>query len=170
MADWQAPAETVMPVTLEPARPADLELLLGFMRDYYVLDHLAFDRQRAARALSRLMDDPSAGFVWLIHAEADVIGYLVLTLGYSLEYHGRDAFIDELFLDAPFRGRGYGKQVMALVEDQARRLNVQAIHLEVERDNTRAQALYRTAGYGEHDRFLMTKRLHPTPPSRAHRS
>jgi len=35
------------------------------------------------------------GRVWLIQYQGQVIGYVILTLGYSLEYGGRDAFIDE---------------------------------------------------------------------------
>ena len=36
------------------------------------------------------------------------VGYLVLTLGYSLEYGGRDAFIDEVYIRSSYRGRGIG--------------------------------------------------------------
>jgi diamine N-acetyltransferase len=33
------------------------------------------------------------------------------------------------------------------------------MHLEVDRANTRAQEVYRKAGYKDHDRFLWTKWL-----------
>ncbi len=38
-----------------------------------------------------------------------------------------------------------------------RELGVRALHLEVERENVEAQALYRRIGYKDHDRYLLTK-------------
>jgi ribosomal protein S18 acetylase RimI-like enzyme len=103
-----------------------------------------------------MMKDSSLGCLWLIQAPRP-IGYIVLTLGYSLEFQGRDAFIDEFYIRSSFRGQGYGSRVMALVEKEARSLGVHALHLEVERGNLVAQAFYRKAGYKDHSRYLMTK-------------
>ncbi len=56
------------------------------------------------------------------------------------------------------RDRGLGGRALALVEDRARALGVRRIFLEVERRN-RVLALYRRAGYVDHDRFLLSKFL-----------
>lgn len=48
---------------------------------------------------------------------------------------------------------------MAFVEQAAREMGVNAIHLEVESGNHRALALYRHTGYKDHQRLLMTKWL-----------
>lgn len=88
------------------------------------------------------------------------LGYIVLTFGYSLEMGGRDAFIDELFLIETVRGKGIGKRVMELIQAEARRLGVHALHLEVGRENERAQRVYRVAGFqARQNFFLMTCRL-----------
>ena len=152
-----------MSTTLLQAQEGDQARLLAMMDEYYHFDPLPFDRQQAAAALDRLMQDPALGRVWLIQSGADVVGYVVLTLGYSLEYHGRDAFIDELYIQAPYRGRGSGRSALALVEAEARRLGVRALHLEVEQENTAAQAVYRKVGYVDHDRYLMTRPLADDP-------
>ena len=146
-----------MEVTLKPARDEDAERLLGFVRAYYEFDRLPFNHPEAAATLHRLIEDRSLGRAWVIEADAEPVGYVILTLGYSLEYGGRDAFVDELYLDASSRGRGIGRRVLALVEQEARSLGVRALHLEVERGNHAAQAFYRSAGYEDHDRYLMTK-------------
>lgn len=140
------------------AQPADTETLIDMMRDYYGYDHIPFDEPSARAALARLTDDESLGRIWLIEQEGQAIGYLAITLGYSLEY-GRDAFIDEVYLREPYRDQGIGQRAFALAEEACRALGVQALHLEVERDNTRAQAFYRKIGYEDHDRYLLTKRL-----------
>ena len=148
-----------MQIELVYARTGDCDLILDFMAAYYQLDGIPFVREKAAAALAELLADPSAGRVWLITAESDAVGYVVLTFGFSLEYHGRDAFIDELYVDGSFRGRGYGRRALALVEDEARALHVRELHLEVERRNEGAQRLYRRLGFSDHDRYLMSKRL-----------
>ena len=48
--------------------------------------------------------------------------------------------------------------MLALLEDEARRLGVRRLFLEVEHGN-RPSALYRRAGYVDHRRHLMSKRL-----------
>lgn len=148
-----------MHVTLKNAHETDLALLLSFMQAYYAFDRLDFDAAKAEAALTDLIRNPTLGQVWLVVAETEVVGYAVLTLGYSLEYHGRDAFIDELYLQASSRRQGIGRQVMALLEEEARSRGAHALHLEVERENKAAYALYQKTGYEEHDRHLLTKRL-----------
>ena len=148
-----------METTFRIAERADSETLLEFMREYYEFDHLSFDEPIARAALTKFVGDESLGRVWLISYEGEAIGYLVLTLGYSLEYGGRDAFIDEVYIRASHRGRGIGQSALAFVEDVCRALGVRALHLEVERANTSAHGLYRKAGFVDHDRYLMTKRI-----------
>jgi hypothetical protein len=50
---------------------------------------------------------------WIILEAAQMIGYVVLTLGYSIEHGGRDGFIDDLYLIPEARGGGRGKKVLA---------------------------------------------------------
>ena len=87
-------------------------------------------------------------------------GYIVLTIGYSLERGGRDAFIDELFVRAERRGCGLGAQAVAIAEAGARRRGVRAVHLEVDHTNERARRLYERVGFSLRQRYqLMTKVL-----------
>jgi GNAT superfamily N-acetyltransferase len=148
-----------MEPTFKIAGPTDLEALLQFMREYYEFDHLPFDEGVARVAVEKFVADESLGRLWLIHHGDNVIGYLALTLGYSLEYGGRDAFIDEVYIRASHRGRGIGQAALAFAEEACRSLGVRALHLEVERENTDAHALYRKVGFVDHDRYLMTKRI-----------
>lgn len=129
------------------------------MREYYEYDGHPWDETRARQALLGLLEDPQYGYAWLVLDDPAPVGYVVLTFGYSLEFLGRDAFLDELFLLPPYRGRGWGKKTLAFIEQQAQENQVRAIHLEVVRGNEAAAALYRNNGYLDHDHRLMTKRL-----------
>ena len=139
------------------ATDADADLLLAMMREYYTYDGHAFDEPRARVALLTFLREPSFGRAWLICDQQTAVGYVVLTFGYSLEYLGRDAFIDELYLRESHRGRGWGRKTLDFVEEQARSSDVRSIHLEVVRRNDTAKEVYRRAGYVDHEHFLMTK-------------
>lgn len=139
------------------ATEGDTETLIVFMREFYTLDSIAFDEGAAREALKQILNDDRLGRVWMITDAARPIGYVVMTLGFSLEFHGRDAFIDELYIEAGNRGRGIGSRVLEFVEAVCRSLDVKALHLEVGRENTGAYYLYRKHGFEDHDRRLMTR-------------
>ncbi len=141
------------------ARPPDIDTLLDYMAEYYAFDRIPYDRQASHSALEGLINDRSLGRVWLIRSGDEAAGYCVLTLWYSLEFRGRTAFIDELFVREKFRGRGIGTQALAFLEETARQLGVKALRLEVESKNADARRLYGKAGFKSEDRDLMTNRL-----------
>lgn len=139
------------------ATAADSELLLQFMREYYAYDGHAFDENPARTALLAFLREPLYGLAWIVLDGDTPVGYIVLTFGYSLEYLGRDAFVDEFYLRDTYRGRGWGRKTLELVEREARAREVRALHLEVVRKNTAASAFYRRAGFVDHDHHLMSK-------------
>lgn len=148
--------------TLQPATPSDIETLVEFSRalnqeDPDFTGEIHFDEAAVRTALQEFIGDSKLGRAWLILDGDNPIGYVILTMGYSLEYHGRDAFIDEIYITADYRGRGIGTYVMQLVEDEARTLGVNALHLEVEYGNNQALALYQKMGFENHKRRLLTK-------------
>ena len=49
--------------------------------------------------------------------------------------------------------------MIAQTEEICSERNISGLHLEVERANARAQALYRRVGFLDHDRYLLTKWL-----------
>jgi ribosomal protein S18 acetylase RimI-like enzyme len=143
-------------VALRAAGTADLDVVLGLMRGLYASDHLEYEETRARRALAGLLAEPALGGVWLMESGGGVLGYAVLTLGYSLEFGGRFWVLDELFIRDEHRGQGVGGQVLRRIEEMARALGLHAVRLEVSRSNGRARELYRRAGFEAHDRDLMT--------------
>jgi diamine N-acetyltransferase len=148
-------------VTAEPsfrlAAESDTATLLKFMRAYYAFDGHGFDEQKARAALTTLLRDPGLGRVWLILDGKAPIGYVVICFGYSLEWLGRDAFVDEFYLLPEYRGHGWGRRTMAFVEDAARSLNVRALHLEVVRQNATALQVYCKLGFKERQSTFMSK-------------
>jgi ribosomal protein S18 acetylase RimI-like enzyme len=147
---------------IREATPKDEVELLRMMRLLAEQEpgKIKFDEPAARAAFRKLLSLPAFGRTWLLCEENKPVGYIVLTIGFSFEFHGHDAFIDELYVDAAYRRRGFGRQAVAFLEEKAREMGVSAVHLEVERGNDPALELYRGIGYEDHNRFLMTKWLH----------
>jgi ribosomal protein S18 acetylase RimI-like enzyme len=143
-----------MVTELRLASPAELGLVLPLVEAFHTLvavDLTAVEREAAVKAL---LSDRTLGGIWLIYHQAELAGYVALCLGYSLEFGGRDAFIDELYLQPAFRGQGLGTATLALLKVEAQKWGVRALHLEVEHDNLPAQRLYRRAQFQPRDQYL----------------
>lgn len=150
------------PALLPLARPARVEdeaAVVALMRDFYAEERLVFDETATPRAARELLANPGAGAVLLLeHADA-VAGYLALTFGFSLEFGGCFALLDELYLKPSARGRGWGRHAIDLAATAARERGAGSLRLEVNHGNARAKSLYLKNGFADDRRDLLTRRL-----------
>ncbi len=149
-----------MQIQIHLAQIEDIETLLELMKAYYAFDRLHFDERNARFALNQMIGDENLGSLWIISYNGQEVGYIAITFGFSLEFGGQDAFIDEFFILEGFRGKGIGTSVLGLVEPILKELKVNALHLEVDRDNVAAQKYYQAQGFERRERFInMSKPL-----------
>jgi ribosomal protein S18 acetylase RimI-like enzyme len=148
-----------MNTVFQIATSRDIDAILLLMQEYYTYDKITFHARGSHDALQQLLRDDSVGRVWLIKADQDTVGYLVVTFWYSLEFHGRAAFIDEIYIREEYRGRGMGHKALEHVGEFCASRGIKALRLEVNHSNRRARELYRRTGFAEHDRSIMTKWL-----------
>ncbi|BFP43491.1 hypothetical protein FGF1_43360 [Flavobacteriaceae bacterium GF1] len=139
-------------------KPDVLEMMEAFNK----IDGYDFDFAVGAKNLLDFTSNEMLGRLYLITHGEENIGYIVLSFGFSFEYNGRDAFIDELYIKQPFRSKGIGKLAMDFVESESKKLNINAVHLEVEPHNSNANQLYRSKGYQPNGRTLLTKQITAT--------
>ena len=148
-----------MTIAIRRASPSDLADLLELMSEFYAEAGYRLRPERARAALSPLLDPGELGQVWLADFAGQVAGHLVLTFSYSMEYGGRSAFVDDLFVRPALRNRGLGGALVQHARAVCERLGVRAMHLEVARGNGPAQAIYRASGFESTDRELLTLAL-----------
>ena len=142
------------------ANEDDGATVLELVRQYHAFEGVPFEERAVTAALQPLLQRGDAGRVWLVELAGAAIGYVVLCFGYSLEFGGRDAFVDEMYLVPEHRGKGIGTKVLKTLIARARELGARALHLEVARDNERARRLYRSMGFSSRERFhLMSRTL-----------
>ena len=143
------------------ATSADLDTLTGLVGEFTGEGGYPYDREAVRAMLTDMLTRGDVGRAWLIWDADDLAGYVAVCFGWSIEFRGRDAIVDELFVRPAFRGRGHGTAAMRLIEEQAPGLGIRALHLEVERHNAGARRLYDRLGYRDRERHLMTLRFEP---------
>jgi ribosomal protein S18 acetylase RimI-like enzyme len=148
-----------MGINIRSTWKSDIETLVRLMGDFYKEFGTAFDRDRAAFAFDRLMSDAYLGKIWIAEENHTALGYVILTLGFSMEYGGTDAFVDDLYIRPAYRKAGLGSRLLETLMTECRRRGVRAVHLEVGRDNADAKRLYGRFEFKETDRQLLTCRL-----------
>jgi len=119
----------------------------------------AWSADCARMAIDGLFSQPTFGGIWLIRMEEETVGYLVLTVCYSLEFHGRYGLIDELYMEEKWRSRGIGAQALRFADDQCRLWGLKEIRLEVARTNLRDLAMYERNGFVMNNVHLMSREI-----------
>lgn len=144
-----------MNLELLTAKPGDLGKILPLVAAYHAFESIDSSAAKRESAVGRLLADPSLGAIWLVVADGSLAGYIALCRGYSIEFDGFDAFVDEFYLEPEYRGQGIGKFVLEAIKSEARKWQINALHLEVARDNEPARRLYRGAGFVARDKYLL---------------
>lgn len=131
---------------------------------YHAFEAIQSRPEDDAAAVRTLLADPRLGAIWTVELADSLVGYAAVCFGYSIEFGGRDAFVDELYLEPRARGRGIGRHVLETIAEAMQQAGVRALHLEVDRGNLRAQRLYAKAGFASREGYhLMTRRLPSWP-------
>jgi len=146
-----------MGINYKPAVSDDIITILKFIKNFYGMNSYPFREEKVGESVRNLIKNINLGRIWIIEFDSKSVGYIILTFGYSIEYKGRDAFIDELYIEEEFRGRGIGRETVDFVIKESEKLGIKAVHLEVERNNDAAKNLYEKYDFKDNGRTLMTR-------------
>lgn len=147
-----------MPWAIRPAGPADLDTLAAMRRDFCAGDAHPFDPEESGQALARLLEHPEWGGVLLAEADGRAAGYTVWTLGFSLEFGGRDALLDELYVRPEERCRGLGSALLDQARCVAHAAGAGHLHLEA-MSGAGMEDYYRRRGFSPRPSTYMTSPL-----------
>ena len=143
--------------TIRLAETSDIERMMPAVRAFYVYERLVLDEVRYRELCIELMATDALGRLLVVESNGEVIGYAVVGFGFSLEFGGRDALLDEFYVREEHRGHGIGTRVLTAVEELCRAKGFRALHLEADYVNARVHEFYKRNGFKDHERHLMTK-------------
>lgn len=98
----RSPSPGQLPLSCTEATGADEALLLELVREFHASERLSLPVERIRGALQLLLADRTLGRAYLARAGDEVVGYMMLGFGFSLEFLCRDAFVDELYVRDPY--------------------------------------------------------------------
>jgi ribosomal protein S18 acetylase RimI-like enzyme len=81
-------------------------------------------------------------FLYTLHTENESVGLIWMKV-----FSPDRAFIYEVYVEERFRGKGYGKSIMLMLEDKAREMGLNTLGLHVFGSNRIARNLYEAIGY-----------------------
>jgi ribosomal protein S18 acetylase RimI-like enzyme len=149
-----------MSAALHLAKPDDLDRLLALVAAFHAEEGLQTTDDSRRAGIAPLLDGIPHGAAYLVGPARSPIGYVIVTFGWSVEFGGMDAFVDEIYVRRAVRGRGIASEVLISLPHALAQGGIKAIHLEVDRENAAAQRLYARAGFKPRERYvLMSKQL-----------
>lgn len=146
-----------MELNFKKATSNDVDVVLTLIKEFYQIEKLPFNYQILCDCLQEVFQNDRLAMVWLICIQDEAIGYVVLTFGYSFEFHGRDALVDELYIREGYRGQGIGTKTLEFVKQICESVGIKAVHLVVAHENHKAKRVYEKVGFVAHDRYIMTR-------------
>ena len=105
------------------------------------------------RTLIAFREHPVRERAVVLEIDGRIAGYAFLINYWSNELGGEICTIDELYVEADLRGRGYGTSLIASLRDFV------ALELEVTPANAKAQALYERLGFRVKKNAVMRKKF-----------
>jgi GNAT superfamily N-acetyltransferase len=137
-----------MTCTVRPARPTDLEFIVdGNARMALETEDRELDRDLLEEGVAAVLADPSKGRYFVADDGDGPVGQLMLTYEWSDWRCGWFWWIQSVYVVPEARNRGVFSLLYGHARDAARReADVCGLRLYVERENERAQAIYRHLG------------------------
>ena len=124
-------------------RAAAIQLLQARFDEHQIL----LSPERLGAAVSGMIENPNRGTVLIALEDQQPVGRAARSYTWTLEHGGLVAWLDELYVVPPRRGRGLGTALLQAARDMATAAGCAALELEVDARHRRAENLYQSAGF-----------------------
>ena len=143
-------------VRIRRAAPADADTIIAFnVALAQESEGRGLDRAVVGRGVRRLLADPTCGVYYVAERGGSVVGQLLITFEFSDWRDGVFWWVQSVYVQPADRRRGVFRALHRHVEQEARRAgDVCGLRLYVDRDNAKAQQVYRSLGLRPTDYLL----------------
>src|SRR2546426_6749613 len=122
---------TVMDPIIRPATESDRDAAHRLLTAQLIEHHLPADSHRVARGIDGALAPHSPAWLWLAEREGQAVAVFLANQIVSVEHGGFSLWVEELYVVPGARRTGVARALLARVCDQARRLGVRSVELEV---------------------------------------
>lgn len=154
------------PIVVREATAADAELLADCNRRMArETEARELDPARALRGVRAVFEEPTRGAYFVAEAGGEALGACLVTREWSDWRDGEFWWLQSVYVVPESRGRGVFRALWDHVHARAIAAGACGVRLYVERENARAQAVYRAVGMREsHYRFFEIDFVLGAPP------
>ena len=143
---------------IRPARPADLEALVGLLRLLFFIEaDFAFDPARQRQGLAMLLAHDGA-VVLVAEAAGEVVGMCSGQLTISTAEGGFTLLVEDMVVADAWQGRGLRRELLAALELWAAARKIERLQLLADRNNTAALEFYRKLGWQATELICLRRR------------
>lgn len=133
--------------SLHLAAPEDLPRLLPLVAAFHEHQGFGTSPEHQHDAILPLLEGSPYGAVWLIGPRRAPVGYVVVSFGWSVEYGGLDAVVDELFVRSAVRNRGMGSDALNGLAKALKEGGIRALHLEANQTDDILKRFYKRSKF-----------------------
>lgn len=132
---------------IRPIEEKDKEIYLQMAKAFYESDAVLENIPEAHFHLtfSHLLTDSPYAKGYIFEEEGKVLGYALLAITFSQEAGGKVVWIEEIYILPENRGKGLAKSFFSFLEREYP--SAKRFRLEVEKENEKAVALYKSKGF-----------------------
>lgn len=111
----------------------------------------AISEEQLGTVFEEALNRPELITMMIIEDEKEAIGFANLMTIFSVWAYGEALILDDLFLSEEYRGKGFGRSVMQLIENYAKKNGYKRLQLQSEFSNPNAHEFYTKLGYKYED-------------------
>ncbi len=143
---------------LHLAGPDDLPKLLPLVAAFHEHQGFGTSPEHQHNAVLPLLEGSPHGAIWLIGPRRAPVGYVVVSFGWSIEYGGMDAIVDELFVRSAVRKRGMGSDALNGLAKALKDGGIKALHLETDQGDETLKRFYQRCKFETREGYAYMSR------------
>jgi GNAT superfamily N-acetyltransferase len=148
----------VMPITISPATPADIPALLELIRELARFERLEYELETTADSLREALFGPNpAARALLARVHGTAAGYAIFFFTFSSFTGRRGVWLEDVFVQPPFRKRGVGSSLMKAVARVAAESNCARYEWTALNWNKNALDVYQKMGARTMDEWILLR-------------
>ena len=145
-------------INIRRLKQQDREIYVSMAEKFYSTDAVAkkVDSKHFYLAFDEIMKRDTYASAYILEYGDKVAGYVLLAKTYSQEAGGIVIWVEEIFVEENFRGKGIARAFFEFLLE-TKEPDVKRIRLEVEKENEGAVRLYKSIGFDflEYDQMII---------------
>ncbi len=127
---------------IRSAGPADMPAIYKLMEDFSIFQKTP---EKLLNTTDQLQNDSNDFKCIVIESGNMIVGFASYFFTYY-SWSGKGLYLDDLYIDPSYRGKGFGKKLLDAVFDIARDANCKRVRWQVSRWNSEAIKFYKQIG------------------------